>query len=327
MVGDLHFIIRHGLTGLVFLFFVVFGVWNWEIWFRNGCDIASYIMPQFSQAMGVPIPGARVLTNQVSSTQAITSHCTTNKIVYSLKDIGVLVLAFSPIIGISLQGAQIFRKYIRKELFTDDARTRISEMIIDRLTSELSSANIKNMYSRNRSSNEIEKYGIRLSEIKNENPDALYVWVYHTDANDRLIEWARRRRSYHYLGLHFFTAFFAGNFLGILIGFVINYNNILVNGIPNSINSIPKAYLNFQIFIQILLNLFFLAWGAAAYYLSKPMKTDADNMELAWSFGFIYPDIKKKIFADTRNEIKKSGSIYSIVKHTLWNHIMAKDKK
>src|SRR4051812_2584263 len=108
MVGDLHFIIRHGLTGLAFLLFALFGIWSIELWFRDGCNIIAFLQPPLAKPPGSP------------EVQSVTS-CTVIRLSSAAKDMQILLLALATLVGISLQGIQIFRRYTSNKLFKDRA--------------------------------------------------------------------------------------------------------------------------------------------------------------------------------------------------------------
>lgn len=106
MVGDLHFIIRSGLTGLVFLFFVIFGIWNGELWLGNSCSAAHYF------------------------TETLPGDCTAARVLHGLKDLGWLILVLVPIFGITLQGIQMmWWRYRKRDFFTDEARPHVAKRV------------------------------------------------------------------------------------------------------------------------------------------------------------------------------------------------------
>ncbi len=256
--SDLHFIIRHGLTGFMFIAFVLFGIWNVELWFHNGCSLMALLRLE-------PLAG-----------------CAVSIITLKLGEASWLVLILCVIIGITLQGGQMLLWYRRKRFFTDPARLAVARQVVSSMASYAT-----------------EKPGLDRSSLYQEIleaaardfPDSLYVWVYHSQANTQLIEWARRRRSYHYLGLHFATSFLFGVPIGLFIGMIRNYP-------LNLYYPVGPGELFIQALIQVILFLVVVAWVAAAFYLSGPMKTEADYMELAWSLGQLHPDYRNKIFGE-----------------------------
>jgi hypothetical protein len=115
-----------------------------------------------------------------------------------------------------------------------------------------------------------------------------------------LIEWARRRRSYHYLGSHFGWAFIAGTVTGLCLRVVINY--------PPQLQYPEHHYLVLQIIVQAMLAALGIAWMSGAWYLASPMKRDADQMEFAWYLGCLYPDFKKKVLGDASENAAQRGA-------------------
>lgn len=108
------------------------------------------------------------------------------------------LLVSAPVIGISIQGLYIALLQIRRAAFTDPARVQVANRIKERLVK----TRIPGM------TNDITRMYL---EAFNSMPnDALFVWLYHTDAPAHLIEWARRRRSYHYLGVNWAIAAILG---------------------------------------------------------------------------------------------------------------------
>jgi hypothetical protein len=254
--SDLHFIIRHGLTGLMFLFFFVFGVWNVEVWTRAGCDVAH------------------------SLALDLQPHCSVVKLYAGLAASDWLVLAVSVVIGITLQGVHMALKFRNHAFFTDPARTALAQ----RVTDVISRNDLNDLQGAG-----LEFYRQRLGAIARDNPDALYVWVYHSDADDKLVEWARRRRSYHYLGVHFASAFVVGTAAGILFGIANNY--------PITLWHPPTLHETiFQFLLQEILIACCIIWALGAWRLSRPMLQEADAMELAWSCGRLHPAFKRAVF-------------------------------
>ena len=151
-----------------------------------------------------------------------------------------------------------------RDLFTDPVRTGIA----DRAVQVLAGGQVDGL-----DGEELEFYRRRVRAIAARDPDTLYVWAYHTVDNELLIEWARRRRSYHYLGLHWALSR--------------SYANDPTH---------PHA----AVVLQILLLAGCAAWACGAWYLSKPMRRDADDMELAWSCGRLYPAFRTKAFEQER---------------------------
>jgi hypothetical protein len=280
MVGDLHFVIRHGLTGFAFLLFLAFGIWNVELWFREGCDISFYIVKQ-SERSGAPAAEQSDDPAEMSTPALRAPNCTSRSITYGTKDSQFLVLAIATLIGITLQGIQISWMYRRRQLFTDPARQNISERV-----QQVIDGNVENLIG-----DDLKHAREYLNTIARSDPDALYVWVYHyTKDNELLIEWARRRRSYHYLGRHLSVAFMLGTLIGACIGVVSNF--------PPRFNYPALEHVYLQLGVQASLLLLCIGWARAAWYLATPTKKDADFMEFAWSLGCLYPDFRRKVFGE-----------------------------
>jgi hypothetical protein len=257
MVGDLHFVIRHGLTGFIFLLFIVFGMWNVELWVKGGCDLHAYVVGD----------------------SAVGAHCMAVKAATALKDAPLLIFVLATIVGISLQGAHIYREYSSGRLFADRARRLIAERTLSVMRHE----EIEGLESCRRSS-----FLPRVEEISEGDPDAIYVWLYHdTKDNELLIEWARRRRSYHYLGIHCYVSFVAGTLIGAVVAFVASY--------PLRVNVLSPDYLFLQLALQAALLVLAAVWAIRALQLSRRMRDEADSMEFMWSVGCIYPEFKKKV--------------------------------
>jgi hypothetical protein len=258
MVGDLHFIVRHGLAGFIFLLFIIFGMWNVELWVKGGCDLHSYIVGD----------------------SAVGTHCVAAKAATALKDAPLLVFILATIVGISLQGAHIYREYSSGRLFADRAR----RLIADCTLSVIRHDEIEGLENCRRSS-----LLPRIEEIAESDPDSMYVWLYqHTKDNELLVEWARRRRSYHYLGIHCFVSFIGGTLIGALVAFV-------AASYPLRVNVLPQGQLLLQLALQAALLALAAMWAIMALQLSRRMKYEANSMEFVWSIGCIYPGLKKKV--------------------------------
>jgi hypothetical protein len=269
--SDLHFIIRHGLTGLMFLFFLLFGIWNIEVWARPGCDVA--------RTLALDLAG----------------QCTAVKVYSRLADLDWLVLAMSIIIGITLQGMQMVINYACRKLFKDKARRYIANRVMEVIRRD-DIPDLKGEI--------LKKYDRKFARVSRKRPDALYVWVYHSDADDKLVEWARRRRSYHYLGFHFATAFLIGTSAGVAVALLGNYplaawcppaeGNLLLTAWCSPAEGDRRLQAVLQTFLVVCA----AAWAVGALCLARPMKDDADAMELAWSCGRLHPGFRRAVFGD-----------------------------
>jgi hypothetical protein len=258
MMGDLHFIIRHGLTGFAFILFVIFGMWNSELWIKEGCNIQQYAF----------------------QSPELKKNCSTVKITSSIKGSEATVLALATLIGISLQAMHILSKYKSRKLFMDDARKIIAKCALHVMaaTPILGLADEDRRY-----------FHRRIKRIADINPDSIYVWLYHlTDDNQLLIEWARRRRSYYYLGVHCCVSAVIGSLIGVATA-------LATATYPLKFHWPEQYYLVLQISLQIVLLLSLAVMIGGALHLAKRMKAEADKMEFMWALGCVYPDFKREV--------------------------------
>src|SRR5690348_1235830 len=98
-----------------------------------------------------------------------------------------------PIIGITIQGTYYvaFTLGFGRAWFSDPAR----KLVADAVGRAIADCNDKTSIT--------EK---DWKFIRNAPADAFFVWLYHGRATPHMIEWARRRRSYSYLGANWFLA-------------------------------------------------------------------------------------------------------------------------
>lgn len=101
------------------------------------------------------------------------------------------------------------------------------------------------------------------------------------DAKPHLIEWARRRRSYHYLGVNWAVA----AILGLLIGLLFPW-----------LNSLQRDYK------LIILVLFVAFWVTATLWLAMKMRHDINTMEMAWVCARLDPSFKDSIASQEDDE-------------------------
>jgi hypothetical protein len=216
-MGDVHFILRHALTGAILLIFIVVG---------------SYAVdPVVTRAL----------------------------VVGGLDREGVaLALAAVPILGITIQGAHILVLNRLGRLFTDPARRFVSARLkaIARKYSERSN----------------DDSGIWASILRAPD-DAIFVWPYHSFANHDLIEWARTRRSYYYLGINWVAA--------ALVGFAGGAAAVWVGQ--------ESDWRAFALFVCL-----FWIYGAAR--AAGLMKRDADTMEALWAVARADPEFRAELW-------------------------------
>ena len=168
------------------------------------------------------------------------------------------IIAF-PMIGITIQGAYYWAYSIiaGTEWFGDDARKLVAQTV-RRAISECESA---------AHSGDVP---IDWKKLRQCPDDAFFVWLYHDRAMPQMIEWARRRRSYYYLGCNWALAAGAGIAAGWLIGFIQE----------NSQFEIPA------------LIFFGSIWAAGAIWAAERMRRDADAMEAIWAASQIDPEFR-----------------------------------
>ena len=192
----------------------------------------------------------------------------------ALSDLGITnegsaalaAVAVFPIIGITVQGAHYFasavfsghpwfdeRRWLKDyRWFEDPARREVRRAVIETIADCCSDTKITQEY---------------WDFVRNAPADAFFVWLYHGRATSQMIEWARRRRSYSYLGWNWFLAALGGMAAGALI--VATKDNELVR--------------------RQLLFLIALLWGLAALWSAARMRRDADTMEALWAASQIDP--------------------------------------
>lgn len=246
-MGDFHFIVRHALTGIVLLGFLFIGLYIFHEPLAFACyQIFLGNFKDFSSALPL--------------------------------------LISAPVVGIVVQAVYIAYLHLKKSAFTDEARSRIADMIMEKL-----SANRKEI-GESLADGYIEAFRKMPS-------DAPFVWLYHGDVDSHLIDWARRRRSYHYLGCNWAIAAALGLFIGYAVTFFID--DSVVGG--STFTTINRNIL------LVFLWAFNAAWLAGALWLAHIMKKDVDSMELAWSLGFISPKFKKLVSGEEDSEKKEDG--------------------
>jgi hypothetical protein len=218
---DLHFLLRNGLSGGVFVFLFLAGIF-----------IADE--PMFLGYM------AKLQQYQSLSTA---------------------VLASTPVIGICLQGLYLIGLYWTGSMFADDARFWVAQRIRAFVVLQ---GTWPAAYQR---------------ELASYYDDPIFVAFYHTHAPAHLVEWARRRRSYHYLG----WTLSLGAACGLAAG-------LLWSGRSWS-ELVPK--------LTVPAVVWFLGGLAlavvAALHLAARMLRDVDQMEAIWAMAYLDPKVGKAI--------------------------------
>src|SRR5215203_3308553 len=180
-MSDLHFILRHALTGAVLISFLVAGLWP------SAPDQAEMLISYVNR-------------NSSSGVSAL---------ILSL-------VASVPILGVVIQGLHIIVLHLGGRLFSDQARVMMSRVVRDAYVSGIDQKLHPEDWRKN-------------LEILRSSPDgALYVWVYHTIAPAHPIDWARRRRSYYYLGINLSIAAGLSFIVGYALGIKISSTNTYV---------------------------------------------------------------------------------------------------
>ena len=179
-------------------------------------------------------------------------------------------IAIFPIIGITVQGAHYFvsavvsghpwfQRWLKDyRWFEDPARKEVRRAVIEAIDDCCSKSTVGEEY---------------WNFVRSAPADAFFVWLYHGRATSQMIEWARRRRSYSYLGWNWFLAALGGMAAGALI--VATRDNELVR--------------------RQLLFLTALLWGLAALWSAARMRRDADTMEALWAASQIDPAFRECI--------------------------------
>jgi hypothetical protein len=192
----------------------------------------------------------------------------------------VAVIGF-PMIGITIQGGHYcfdtivvptLSKRKKSDWFGDPAREYIAKTVrsaVIECRKKAASSHIP----------------IEWQQLHNAPPDAFFVWLYYDRATPHMIEWARRRRSYYYLGTNWVVAAVAGLAAAALVH--------LLQGQPQ------QAKL-------VLLGGLGLIWAFGAFVAARRMKRDADLMERIWAAAQVDPEF--------RNCLEKTFPISSSVK-------------
>jgi hypothetical protein len=171
----------------------------------------------------------------------------------------ILAIGLFPTIGIAVQGCYIIWVALRKRLFTDEARRLVKARLKRALQHDLA------------------EHSAEGKVLLSVTPDSAFVWAYYTDAPAHLIDWARRRRSYHYLGIEFAIAALCGELGGVAYP--------LGLGLPPHP---PSAAITIAILAATAL------WVLAAHYLALLMKCNVDEMELVWAHARLTPGFRSE---------------------------------
>jgi hypothetical protein len=193
----------------------------------------------------------------------------------SLQSLAVAgVAAGTPIIGICLQSLVLLYRYGSGGVFTDSARGLVARRYRGAILSNP----------------DWHKAFYHLLDHRID--DRLFVSIYHRKAHQHLIEWARRRRSYSYLGETSATGAIFGTTFGILFSAVEH---------EDFWNLWPIRALTVAFCITL--------WTFIALRLAARMKQDADQMELAWVIYELAPDFEKAMAAPESDNALEHASL------------------
>lgn len=170
---------------------------------------------------------------------------------------GLAIIGF-PMIGITIQGAYFcLHTMALGHWFEDPARKYVAKKV--RVAIEMC-----------RKAKAQTDVGVDWKLLRKAPDDAFFVWLYHDRATPHMIEWARRRRSYYYLGWNWVIAALAGLFAALLIG---------------KTNWTPET--------QVLGFLGFgMIWAGGAIWAAEQMRRDADTMEAIWAASQVDPGFR-----------------------------------
>jgi hypothetical protein len=187
----------------------------------------------------------------------------------------ISAVATVPVIGVMIHGLYLIFGYLMwGHSFPDEARKQVAEVIREKANALTA---LDQQWKDHFTTNEASPKFLP--------DDSLFVWLYYFDAPPHLIEWARRRRDYFYLGVSWAMAAGIGLFLGMLAGrLVFHHLNVTVHWAPQ-----PKC--GYAVAILI----FCALWIVAASWLGWLMKKDVDAMELAWAAARLNADLHKAL--------------------------------
>lgn len=164
----------------------------------------------------------------------------------------------SPVIGITIQGIHVLALSLRGGPFNDDARKLVAK-------------EVRKSLRRCREGDEglePEQWDLLASAPD----DSLFVWLYHRSAPVDLIEWARRRRSYYYLGMNLVIAAGGGFILGRLAPGIV------------ALDHETKEFLILGTGVL---------WCIGAVLAALMMRKDVERMELLWAAARVHPELKQ----------------------------------
>lgn len=244
-MSDFHFIVRHALTGAVFVVFLLLAlsVWNPTI-----------------------VSEVKETTLDLAAKVAI-------------------AIATVPIIGVIIQGMHVSLLAFTGRLFNDEARKAVAE----RAKSQVNQIKLPGV-----PSGLTDKCFMLLRTAPN---DSYFVCLYHTEADSNLIDWARRRRSYYYLGINWALAAWVGlATAAALIG----------SGMISSTEASRSALaLPCRIVFGIVV---LAAWTIGTIRLALLMKEHVDRMELIWVATRLDPGFSRLLGIEPTHRRNPNGN-------------------
>lgn len=179
----------------------------------------------------------------------------------------------SPIFGITIQGVHILWVHRKRGAFFDDEGRK------------LFAAKMAAVFEECRATSKLsDEVWDRLTDAP---ADSLFVWLYHRSAPGDLIEWARRRRSYYYLGINLYVAALSGLGTGAAATFA---------------EYIPRPVQAVLVFAAAA------AWCYGARAAARMMRRDVDRMELLWVAARVDPSLKSALETMFGTIIDEAGS-------------------
>lgn len=186
----------------------------------------------------------------------------------------ISAVATVPVIGVVLHGIYLVSNYLASgHSFSDEARKQVALHI----------------------RNEADALDDRWKKhFKKEGEtvlpdDSLFVWLYYFDAPPHLIEWARRRRDYFYLGMSWAMAVGLGLVSGMAAGLLVYAHT----GVGVRLAPAPKLC------YVVLLFIFSAGFAAGSSWLGRQMKRDADAMELVWATARLNKNLHRQLAPKT----------------------------
>jgi hypothetical protein len=184
------------------------------------------------------------------------------------------VLFTSPVLGVSLQAVYVFFLYASGRAFSDTAREELAGTLRERITQN----EVPEILDSDR-----QKAAAELVLLRS---DAIFVWLYHSEATPHLIEWARRRRSYHYLGVNWAVA----AVLGLMVATVYPvFFDVQLTHAPVAPGSSPVTPSREA--LLVVLSFTASLWITGSLWLAIRMREDADAMERTWVFAWLHPTL------------------------------------